>query len=59
MIEASERQRVIPETRLSELPLLTESEHQKLLVERNDTTVVPPETGFIHQLFEKQVECTP
>lgn len=47
------------EARLSKLPLLTEPEYEQLLVEWNNTTVALPDTGFIHQLFEKQVERTP
>ncbi|OYV21526.1 MAG: amino acid adenylation domain-containing protein [Methylococcaceae bacterium NSP1-2] len=48
-----------PEARLSELPLLTESENQQLLVEWNATTVELPDAHFIHSLFEQQVERTP
>jgi aspartate racemase len=48
-----------PEARLSELPLLTQGEYQQVLVEWNDTAVALPDVGFIHQLFEKQVERTP
>ncbi len=48
-----------PNQHLSELPILTEIEHQQLLVEWNNTyTKYPLEQG-IHQLFEKQVEKTP
>ncbi|MBG1243112.1 non-ribosomal peptide synthetase [Nostoc sp. NZL] len=48
-----------PEERISQLPLLTQPEQQKLLVEWNDTQVDYPEDLCIHQLFEKQVDSTP
>ncbi|MGJ5676043.1 MAG: amino acid adenylation domain-containing protein [Nostochopsis sp.] len=48
-----------PQQRLSELPLLTESERHQLLVEWNDTEVEYPQQLCIHQLFEAQVEKTP
>ncbi len=48
-----------PELRLSELPLLTETEREQLLVEWNATQIVYPEDKCIHQLFEVQVERTP
>jgi amino acid adenylation domain-containing protein len=48
-----------PEQRLSDLPLLTETERQKLLVEWNDTKTDYPRDLCIHQLFEAQVERTP
>ncbi|MEH2435907.1 MAG: non-ribosomal peptide synthase/polyketide synthase [Nostoc sp.] len=48
-----------PEERISQLPLLTQPEQQKLLVEWNDTQVNYPEDLCIHQLFEKQVDSTP
>ncbi|BDI19712.1 hypothetical protein ANSO36C_55140 [Nostoc cf. commune SO-36] len=44
--------------RLSQLPLLTASEHQ-LLREWNNTEVVYPVDKCIHELFEQQVERTP
>ncbi|MEH2206140.1 MAG: amino acid adenylation domain-containing protein [Nostoc sp.] len=47
-----------PEKRLSDLPLLTESERQTLLVKWNDTEVKYPQQ-CIHELFEAQVEKTP
>ncbi|MEH1968906.1 amino acid adenylation domain-containing protein [Nostoc sp.] len=47
-----------PQQRLSELPLLTESERYQLMVEWNDTQVKYPQQ-CIHQLFEAQVEKTP
>ena len=48
-----------PEQRISELPLLTESEKHQLLVEWNDTKREYPRDKCIHQLFEEQVERTP
>src|SRR5271166_2825208 len=49
-----------PDRRLSELPLLTETERQQLLVEWNDTREDQPnELCCIHQLFEAQVARTP
>ncbi|MBW4597353.1 MAG: amino acid adenylation domain-containing protein [Brasilonema angustatum HA4187-MV1] len=48
-----------PEQQISQLPLLTQQEQQKLLVEWNDTGVSYPLDKCIHQLFEEQVEHTP
>jgi amino acid adenylation domain-containing protein len=48
-----------PEQRLSDLPLLTETERQQLLVEWNGTKTDRPQDLCIHQLFEAQVERTP
>ncbi|MBD2520193.1 amino acid adenylation domain-containing protein, partial [Nostoc sp. FACHB-973] len=48
-----------PEERISQLPLLTQPEQQKLLVEWNDTQVDYPQDLCIHQLFEEQVDSTP
>ena len=48
-----------PTVRLSELPLLTDSEHQ-LLSSWNDTEYSDPAPDLcLHQLFEQQVERTP
>ena len=47
-----------PQAKLSDLPLLSESEKHQLLVEWNDTQVNYPQV-CIHQLFESQVERTP
>lgn len=41
------------------LPLLTEAEKHKILVEWNNTQQDYPQNKCIHQLFEKQVENTP
>ncbi|MEH2059373.1 MAG: non-ribosomal peptide synthase/polyketide synthase [Nostoc sp.] len=48
-----------PQQRISQLPMLTESEQQQLLVEWNDTQVDYPQDKCIHKLFEAQVERTP
>jgi aspartate racemase len=48
-----------PEQRISELPLLSEAERRKLLVEWNDTRTDYPAHKCIQELFEQQVERTP
>ncbi|TFI50883.1 amino acid adenylation domain-containing protein [Mastigocladus laminosus UU774] len=48
-----------PQERVSQLPMLTASEQQQLLVEWNDTGVNYPQDKCIHQLFEDQVQRTP
>ena len=48
-----------PEQRISELPLLTQTERHQLLVEWNDTKDNYPTNKCSHQLFEEQVERTP
>ncbi|QMS92433.1 NcpB [Nostoc edaphicum CCNP1411] len=48
-----------PQQRISQLPILTKSEQQQLLVEWNDTQSNYPQDKSIHQLFEEQVELTP
>ena len=48
-----------PEQRISELPILTASEKQKLLVEWNQTAIEYPRDKCVHQLFEEQVQETP
>jgi len=48
-----------PEQRLSDLPLLTETERQQLLVEWNGTKTDCQRDLCIHQLFEAQVKRTP
>ncbi|MBN3876527.1 amino acid adenylation domain-containing protein [Nostoc sp.] len=48
-----------PEERISQLPLLSQTEQQQLLVEWNNTQVDYPRDKSIHQLFEEQVERTP
>ncbi|MCG6135476.1 MAG: amino acid adenylation domain-containing protein [Nostoc sp. LLA-1] len=48
-----------PQERISQLPMLTASEQQQLLIEWNDTQVDYPQDKYIHQLFEEQVERTP
>ncbi|AUB35489.1 Non-ribosomal peptide synthetase component F [Nostoc flagelliforme CCNUN1] len=48
-----------PEQPISQIPLLTASEQQQLLLEWNDTHTEYPQHQCIHQLFEEQVERTP
>jgi len=48
-----------PEQKISELPLLSEAERRKLLIEWNDTTTDYPANKCIQELFEQQVERTP
>ena len=48
-----------PDARLSELPLLTEPERHRLLVEWNATQTDYPRDKCIHELLEEQVERTP
>ncbi|HEY6801975.1 MAG TPA: amino acid adenylation domain-containing protein [Pyrinomonadaceae bacterium] len=45
--------------RVSELPLLTEIESRRLLVEWNDTDVELADKVLLHELFEAQVARTP
>ncbi|HLX70610.1 MAG TPA: amino acid adenylation domain-containing protein, partial [Verrucomicrobiae bacterium] len=48
-----------PQCRLSELPLLSETERSKVVVEWNDTKTTYPRESCIHELFEIQVQRTP
>jgi amino acid adenylation domain-containing protein len=48
-----------PDQRISDLPMLTESERHQLLLEWNDTKTDYPKDQCIHQLFEEQVEKSP
>ena len=48
-----------PEQRISDLPFLTETERQQLLVEWNGTRTDYPKDKCLHQLFEEQVRRTP
>jgi amino acid adenylation domain-containing protein len=48
-----------PEQRISELPILTEAERRRLLVEWNDTKRDYPKEKCVHELFEEQAERTP
>ena len=48
-----------PQARISQLPLLTESETNQLLIEWNNTQVDYPQIKCIHHLFEEQAELTP
>jgi amino acid adenylation domain-containing protein len=48
-----------PATPISRLALLTDSERNRLLVDRNSTSINYPKDRCIHQLFEAEVERTP
>jgi amino acid adenylation domain-containing protein len=48
-----------PESRLSELPLLTETERHQILVQWNDTEAAYPADTCFHHLFEAQARRTP
>jgi amino acid adenylation domain-containing protein len=50
---------VNPDVRISELPLLTLSEREQLLVEWNNTRRAYPRNVCLHELIEAQVEQTP
>ncbi len=47
-----------PECRVSRLPILTEEERSRILVEWNDTRVEFPHTS-VHEMFEEQARRTP
>jgi amino acid adenylation domain-containing protein len=48
-----------PDQSISRLPLLTEAERQRLLVEWNATAAVFPEKALLHELFAAQVQRAP
>jgi non-ribosomal peptide synthetase component F len=48
-----------PKGRVAEIPLLSDPDCHKILVEWNDTQADYPKDKCIHQLFEEQVERTP
>ncbi|HSO73898.1 MAG TPA: condensation domain-containing protein, partial [Blastocatellia bacterium] len=48
-----------PDCRLRELPMLTQPEQHKMLVEWNDTRKDYPRDKCIHELFEQQAERSP
>ena len=48
-----------PQARLKDLPLLTQAERQRLLVEWNDTQTDYPADALVHQLYEAQAARTP
>lgn len=48
-----------PNQKISQLPMLSQSERQQLLVEWNKTSAAYPSDLCIHQLFELQAEQTP
>ena len=48
-----------PDLRLSEVPLLTDEERQRLLVDWNQTTAEYPNERRIHEIFEQQARKQP
>jgi pristinamycin I synthase-3/4 len=48
-----------PQARLSELPVLSEAERRRLLVEWNDTAAAYPRDKCLHELFGQQSGKTP
>lgn len=48
-----------PLARLSEMPLLTQTERRQILIDWNNTKADCPLVQCLHQLFEQQVEKTP
>ncbi len=48
-----------PNLRISELPMLSETERHKILTQWNDTKTDYPKDKCIHQLFEEQAAKTP
>nr|VFK53829.1 MAG: amino acid adenylation domain-containing protein [Candidatus Kentron sp. TC] len=48
-----------PTAKISRLPLLTEAEKQRILVEWNDTKVPYPQGKCVHELFEDRAAKTP
>ena len=48
-----------PDLKLSQIPLLTDTERNQMLVEWNRTATEFQQQGCVHQLFEAQVERTP
>jgi len=48
-----------PDTRITDLPLLTEAERQQILVEWNDTKADFDYERCLHELFEEQAARTP
>ena len=48
-----------PDQSIATLPILTDAERHKILIQWNDTVADYPKDKCIHQLFEEQVERTP
>ena len=48
-----------PDRRVGELPLLTEPERRRILVDWNDNRTQAPPTGFLHERFEVQAARAP
>ncbi len=49
----------LPQKSISQLPILSEAERHKILVEWNNTAARYPDDKCIHELFEEQVNKTP
>jgi amino acid adenylation domain-containing protein len=56
LLETATRQ---PQRRVGELPLLTEEERHRIIVEWNDTKSANPRGVLVHELFEAQVDRGP
>lgn len=56
LLEAALRR---PERSVRELPLLTEEERRRIIVEWNDTESAYPRDALVHELFEAQVDRRP
>ncbi|HEX6292635.1 MAG TPA: amino acid adenylation domain-containing protein [Herpetosiphonaceae bacterium] len=48
-----------PDARIAELPLLTEAERQRMLIDWNRSEAEYPHAAAVHQLFEAQAARTP
>src|SRR5262249_40258456 len=48
-----------PQSRLSQLPMLSEAEHQQQLIEWNATARAYPADRCVHELFEEQAQLRP
>ena len=48
-----------PEIRLAEVPMLTDQERRRVLVDFNGKETAYPEDKCVHELFEQQVQRTP
>ncbi|MGC4098062.1 MAG: amino acid adenylation domain-containing protein [Nitrospira sp.] len=48
-----------PDARVSELPMLSQSERRQLLLDWNDTAASDPRESGLHELFEAQARLTP
>jgi amino acid adenylation domain-containing protein len=50
---------VQPDARAAELPLLSEDEHRRILVDANVTSAAYPDNVSVHELFEERVALHP